>query len=168
MVPAKNISVKPHVKRVVIGPMAPDDWEAVRAIYADGIATGQATFETEVPAWESWDASHLPFARLVARLSPAILGWAALSAVSKRAAYAGVAEVSVYVTDGRRGQGVGRALLTELITESKKARHLEFAGGDVSGKPGQPCFAFGLRLSRSRTARTHWPVAWSLAGHDIA
>jgi L-amino acid N-acyltransferase YncA len=120
MVATANTSVKPHMKALVIREMTPEDWEAVRAIYAGGIATGQATFETEVPGWESWDAGHLPFGRLVALGPDSILGWAALSAVSKRRAYAGVAEVSVYVAAGNRGRGIGRSLLTELITASEK------------------------------------------------
>ena len=120
MVATANTSVKPNMKDLAIREMRPEDWEAVRAIYADGIATGQATFETEVPDWESWDAAHLPFGRLVAIGPDSILGWAALSAVSKRRAYAGVAEVSVYVAAGNRGRGIGRSLLTELIAESER------------------------------------------------
>lgn len=104
---------------VAIGKMACEDWEKVRAIYLEGIASGQATFETEAPVWEAWDRSHLPFARLVARHGDALLGWAALSAVSQRQAYSGVAEVSVYVARRNRGQGVGQALLKSLIAESE-------------------------------------------------
>ena len=104
----------------VIGPMAADDWTAVRGIYLEGILTGQATFETEAPSWEDWDAGHLPFARLVARNGREVIGWAALSPVSRRKAYAGVAEVSVYVASNNRGQGVGRALLERLIGESEQ------------------------------------------------
>lgn len=96
------------------------DWEGVRAVYMDGLATGNATFETEPPTWEHWDAGHLPFARLVARGSHQIRGWAALSPVSSRRAYAGVAEVSVYVGQKFRGAGLGRALLEALVTESER------------------------------------------------
>ena len=78
-----------------IAGMEPDDWVKVKAIYLEGIATGQATFETEAPSWEAWDAAHLAFARLVARDGEGILGWAALSPVSPRCVYGGVAEVSV-------------------------------------------------------------------------
>lgn len=99
--------------------MGPGDWERVKAIYLEGIATGQATFEVEAPSYPAWDASHLPFARLVAREAGAVSGWAALSPVSQRQAYAGVAEVSVYVARDRRGFGVGRALLEALIVESE-------------------------------------------------
>lgn len=104
----------------VISEMRPGDWEAVRIIYAEGIATRQATFEVEAPAWEAWDTSHLPFARLVARKSEIVSGWAALSPVSRRQAYAGVAEVSVYVAQDQRGTGLGRKLLEALIAQSEK------------------------------------------------
>ena len=104
----------------VIDSMRPRDWEFVRAIYLEGIATGQATFETEAPDWERWNAGHLPQCRLVVRNGDGILGWAALSPVSKREAYAGVAEVSVYVAASARGRGVGGALMRELIEVSEQ------------------------------------------------
>ncbi len=96
------------------------DWEWVRAIYQEGIATGYATFETEAPDWETWNQSHLPFARLVARCEDSVVGWAALSPVSKRRVYAGVAEVSVYVAASARGEGVGHRLLAALIEEAER------------------------------------------------
>jgi len=79
----------------IIDAMPPQDWAAVRAIYLQGIASGQATFETEAPSWEDWDLNHLPCGRLVARENRRIIGWAALSPVSRRRVYSGVAEVSV-------------------------------------------------------------------------
>ena len=103
----------------VIGSMRPQDWDFVRAIYLEGITTGQATFETEAPDWERWDAGHLPQCRLVARSGDGILGWAALSPVSRREVYAGVAEVSVYVAPSARGLGVGGALMRALIEASE-------------------------------------------------
>lgn len=99
--------------------MREPDWPAVRDIYREGIRTGDATFETEAPEWAAWDAGHLPVCRLVARQGDTIGGWAALSPVSKRAAYAGVAEVSVYVGTHYRGRGLGRRLLGALISASE-------------------------------------------------
>jgi L-amino acid N-acyltransferase YncA len=103
-----------------IEPMRPEDWAAVRAIYLEGIATGNATFEQSAPEWEQWDAGHLPKARIVAHSdSGDPLGWAALSGVSGRCVYAGVAEVSVYVAQSARGRGVGQKLLARLIADSE-------------------------------------------------
>ena len=100
--------------------MKPTDWEAVRAIYVEGIATGNATFETEAPDYETWNRNHLNFARLVARTDAGVVGWAALAPVSSRQVYSGVAEVSVYVAEAARGMGVGIALLRSLIEESER------------------------------------------------
>lgn len=97
----------------------PADWEDVAAIYSEGIAGGQATFETKCPSLEEWDAAHLEFCRLVARSGNRIVGWAALSPVSSRPCYAGVAEASVYVAGAARGGGVGRRLLECLIEASE-------------------------------------------------
>jgi phosphinothricin acetyltransferase len=105
----------------VIDEMNERDWEQVHSIYLEGIATGHATFEAEAPMWERWDADHLPGCRMVAREGEIIKGWAALSPVSGRCAYAGVAETSVYVGDKYRGEGVGRALLEALVRASEKA-----------------------------------------------
>jgi len=100
--------------------MSPIDWPAVQRIYAEGISTGNATFETEPPDWEKWSAGHLDTCRLIARTNNEILGWAALSRVSQRTVYAGVAEVSVYVAGSARGQGVGMSLLKALIELSER------------------------------------------------
>jgi phosphinothricin acetyltransferase len=97
------------------------DWPAVAAIYAEGIATGDATFETVVPAFDAWDAAHLPHPRLVARADATVVGWAALSAVSAREVYRGVAEDTIYVAEEARGHGVGRALLRALAEEAQRA-----------------------------------------------
>ena len=101
--------------------MRPEDWPAVRAIYLEGIATGNATFEQTAPEWEKWDADHLACARIVARseAETVVLGWAALSGVSGRCVYAGVAEVSIYVAEHARGRGVGRQLMARLIADSE-------------------------------------------------
>ena len=97
------------------------DWPAVRAIFADGIATRNATFETEPPSWDDWNAAHLREHRLAARDGSGLVGWAALTPYSSRAAYAGVAEVSIYVAAGRHGRGIGSALLGELVTRTETA-----------------------------------------------
>jgi len=107
--------------RYALDAMRDTDWAKVRAIYVEGIDTGNATFEIEAPDWDAWDAAHLPFCRLVARRGDAIIGWAALSPVSRRRVYAGVAEVSVYVAGMAQGKSVGRALLARLISESERA-----------------------------------------------
>jgi L-amino acid N-acyltransferase YncA len=104
---------------VRIRDLRPDDWPAVRAIYASGIRGGDATFETEPPSWERWDAAH-PELRLVAEHDGAVAGWAALSPVSGRCCYRGVGEVSVYVAETARGAGLGRALLDELVRRSEQ------------------------------------------------
>ena len=99
--------------------MTPDDWPAVRLIYEDGIATGNATFETEAPDWDGWNRGHLADCRLVARLGDAVVAWAALSPVSARACYAGIAEHSIYVDAAMRGRGIGKRLLAALVAASE-------------------------------------------------
>jgi L-amino acid N-acyltransferase YncA len=106
---------------VTIGPLQAEHWNAVARVYAEGIATGHATFETEVPSWERWDASHLADHRLVALSGDDVVGWAALSPVSGRCVYGGVVEESVYVAEEARGRGVGRVLLEALIAGAEAA-----------------------------------------------
>jgi L-amino acid N-acyltransferase YncA len=103
-----------------IDAMLGDDWDAVRGIYQEGLATGNASFETEAPAWDAWNAKYHAHSRFVARAEGRVVGWAALAPVSPRACYAGVAEVSVYITDGFRGRGVGNKLLTALIASAEQ------------------------------------------------
>src|SRR5919108_3975341 len=100
--------------------MRPSDWDLVRQIYLDGLATGQASFEVGAPEWEEWQAAHHQHSRLVARQHGRVVAWAALAPVSQRRCYAGVAEVSLYVAPGCRGQGVGKRLLQALIESSER------------------------------------------------
>ena len=104
-----------------IRPLRPGDWLSVRRIYAEGLATGQATFETEPPDWEQWNREHRADCRLIAEVDGSIAGWAALTPVSGRCVYAGVAEVSIYVAEAVRGRGVGRALLQALVAAAEEA-----------------------------------------------
>jgi len=106
---------------IELRPLEPGDWPAVRVIYLEGIAGGMATFQTEAPTWEAWDAGHVRRCRIVATEAGTVIGWAALSPVSNRPCYAGVAEVSIYVAVAARGRGIGRLLLGELVSESESA-----------------------------------------------
>jgi L-amino acid N-acyltransferase YncA len=100
--------------------MSASDWPAVRAIYEQGMATGNATFERSAPEWDAWNAAHLPHCRLVALSAGEVVAWVALSPVSSRCVYAGVAEVSIYVAARARGQGIGLALLSALVEASER------------------------------------------------
>jgi len=104
-----------------IGELTAAHWAQVRRIYEQGLATGHASFETSAPSWEAWDDAHLPSPRIVAVHGGAIVGWAALTPVSRRPVYAGVAEVSVYVDPAHRRAGVGRLLLSELVRRAEAA-----------------------------------------------
>jgi len=108
-------------RQITIGDLRPEHWPEVARIYAEGIATGDATFETSVPSWDDWDSAHLEAHRLVALDGGRIVGWAAVSAVSDRCVYGGVVENSVYVAEDARGQGVGRVLLDALIVSTEEA-----------------------------------------------
>jgi L-amino acid N-acyltransferase YncA len=105
---------------ITLQDLRPDNWHDVRKIYLQGIATGQATFETAAPGWEQWDKGHLQSLRYIAMIDNQVCGWAALSPVSGRCVYGGVAEVSVYVHEDFRRQRVGHKLLENLIIESEK------------------------------------------------
>jgi phosphinothricin acetyltransferase len=105
----------------IVEAMGAGDWEAVKSIYQEGIATGNATVETDAPPWERWDNSHCQDCRLVAKEGEQVIGWAALSPVSVRDAYSGVAEVSVYVAEHFRGKGAGKLLLESLVSTSESA-----------------------------------------------
>lgn len=109
--------------------MKREDWEQVRAIYEEGIATENATFEPGVPDWETWDLAHIAEPRLVIRVNGQVAAWAALSRVSARKVYAGIAEVSIYVGERFRGKGIGHALLGALVEASEKAGFWTLQGG---------------------------------------
>ncbi len=104
----------------ILEEMKVSDWEQLKEIYLEGISTGLATFQTEVPSWENWDKGHLNICRLVARSSDKVLGWAALSPISSRCCYEGVTEVSIYISQEHKGQGIGTAIMNELIKQSEK------------------------------------------------
>jgi L-amino acid N-acyltransferase YncA len=109
--------------------MKSGDWEQVRSIYLEGIATGNLTFEAYAPDWERWDFTHLPEHRFVVREGDTVLGWAALSPVSVRRVYCGIAELSLYVAAARRGRGLGSALLRAIIESTEKAGIWTLQGG---------------------------------------
>jgi L-amino acid N-acyltransferase YncA len=109
-----------RAENAVVSEMTSQDWNAVRAIYLEGIKTGNATFEESAPEWEKWDAGHLKPCRFVARLGSEVMGWAALSPVSGRCVYVGVAEVSVYVAEKARGRRIGSSLLDALVGASER------------------------------------------------
>ena len=106
---------------VLVDAMVAADWANVSSIYLEGIRTGNATFETLAPTWEQWDRMHLPVGRLVARRGRSIAGWAAMSRVSQRKCYEGIAELSIYVANWARGEGVGDALMKAAIEASEAA-----------------------------------------------
>jgi phosphinothricin acetyltransferase len=110
----------PTATRLEIRDLRPGDWPEVARIFAEGIATGNATFETEVPSWEEWDAAHIAEHRFVAERDGRVVGWIALVRVSPRECYAGVAEVSAYVGEESRGEGVGAELLAALVESSER------------------------------------------------
>ncbi len=144
---------------VTLRPLEPADWPAVRRIYEEGIATGDATFETAAPSWEAWDAGHLPTCRLVAVEGDRLLGWTALSPTSRRSVYAGVAEEAIYVAADGRGRGVGRALLEALIAESERHGTLDAPRRHLPRKHRQPRPPRALRLPPRRPPGAHRPDA---------
>jgi phosphinothricin acetyltransferase len=109
--------------------MHPEDWPEVSRIYKEGIATGFATFEKEIPVYENWDKAHIKECRLISCEGHTITGWAALSPVSSRCVYGGIGEVSVYVSNDHRGKSIGKHLLLSLIDASEKAGYWTVQSG---------------------------------------
>lgn len=108
------------MKDLIIRKMLAKDWDSVAKIYQEGIDTGIATFETKVPTFENWDKAHMSNCRFVAEQKNEILGWVALSPVSNRCVYGGVAEISVYVSRNSRGKGLGKVLLEHIVSASEQ------------------------------------------------
>ena len=130
----------------------PDDWPAVRDIYMEGIASGNSTFEVEAPDWDKWDQGHRQNCRLAALSNEGnVLGWAALSLTSKRSAYCGVAEVSIYISAAARGKGVGKVLLTRLV--------------EVSEQGGIWTLQAGIFAENEASIRLHKACGFRLVGH---
>jgi L-amino acid N-acyltransferase YncA len=144
---------------VVLRDIRPEDWPAVARIFEEGIRTGNATVQTEVPSWEAWDSAHLPEHRFVAKREGRVVGWIALVPVSARECYAGVAEVSAYVGEGARGEGLGRELLARLIESSERGGIWTLETGVFP--ENEPSLAllqrFGFRIvgTRERIGRMH-------------
>jgi phosphinothricin acetyltransferase len=144
---------------VIINAMQDKDWDQVCAVYLEGLATGQASFETEAPSWEHWDAAHLGHSRLVARADGRVVGWAALTPMSRRPCYAGVAEVSIYVSAEHRGRGLGKWLLRALIASSERHGIWTLYGSTFPENEAslrlQTACGFRLMGRRERIARHH-------------
>lgn len=140
-------------------PLTPEHYPQVDAIYLEGIATGQATFQTEGKTWEEWNGGHLAHSRLVAIDGDEVLGWAALSPVSSRCVYAGVAESSVYIAENARGRGVGMALMQQLVRESEAVgiwmlQAAIFPENEASIRLHQRC-GFRIVGTRERIGKMH-------------
>jgi L-amino acid N-acyltransferase YncA len=144
---------------IQIDSLRESDWERVRAIYLEGLATGQASFETEAPSWADWDAAHLGHSRLAAREGGRAVAWAALSPMSRRRCYAGVAEVSIYVGAAARGRGIGRRLLGELVASSERHGIWTLFGStfpeNAASLRAQAACGFRVMGRRERIARHH-------------
>ena len=118
-----------NILKVVFRPIETDDWEIVAEIYKQGIETNNATFQQVIPTWDEWNKGHLRNCRIIALVDQKIVGWAALTPISGRCVYAGVAEVSVYVANNFRGQSIGKMLLNKLIIESEKGNFWTLQAG---------------------------------------
>jgi L-amino acid N-acyltransferase YncA len=127
--PADFFDEKKRIMEYMIDKMKPEDWQQVRSIYLEGIGTGNSTFEADAPDWDNWNIAHLQEHRLVAKEGNTILAWTALSPVSNRCVYSGVAELSLYVATDHRGKGIGSVLLKAIIDSTEKAGLWTLQGG---------------------------------------
>ena len=148
---------------IFIRAMRADDWPAVRDIYQAGIATGRVTFETSTPGWQHWDHTHLADHRLIAIVGGQVTGWAALSPVSDRCVYGGVAENSIYIDPDNRGRGVGRILLADHIIRS--SRDLDGPNRDLSREHRKRRPPSTMRVPDHRHTRTRRTTQRHLARH---
>jgi phosphinothricin acetyltransferase len=148
--------------KFVVERMKDEDWPAVQSAYREGIATSNATFETDAPEWEKWDKSHLRDCRLVARAGSQVVGWVALSPVSGRCVYSVVAEVSLYVKPSARRLGIGKALLQAVIKESEKAGIWTLQGGVFPENAASRalCKTCGFREVGRRESIGHMNGVW--------
>lgn len=147
----------------VIENMTEAHWQQVSKIYLQGIKTEVATFETQVPAWEQWDSSHLKEGRFILRKGNKIAAWCALSPISSRSVYKGVAELSIYVAEEFKGLGLGKSLLKEIIQESEELgiwtlQSSIIADNEPSLGLHQSCGfrAVGYREKIAKNAKGHW------------
>ena len=145
--------------RMTIRDLRPSDWPDVARIYEEGMRSGNATFETEVPSWEAWDEGHLPEHRLVVALDGEVVGWCALSRVSDRCCYTGVAEHSIYIAERVRGLGFGRQLLGALVASTEAAGFWTLQAGVFPENEASIALhaALGFRVVgvRERLGRSH-------------
>jgi L-amino acid N-acyltransferase YncA len=153
---------------VVIRRLEPSDWSDVRSIYAAGIATGNATFETETPDWETWDHSHLSDLRFIAVDNAALVGWTAASPVSDRCCHSGVIENNVYGDPDSQGRGIGRLLLSAFIEASQRAGVWTIQTGLFPENARKPRLARGLRGSRGRQKGEAGTTRRSVARRHVA
>lgn len=123
--------MKGETMNFIIDRMNETDWPQVSDIYLAGIKTEIATFQNDVPTWEEWNRGHSTDCRFVARSGEKILGWVALSPVSSRCVYAGVAEVSIYIEEEHKGMGIGTILLNNLIKYSEEAGYWTLQSGII-------------------------------------
>lgn len=148
---------------IFINKMHDNDWKQVANIYQEGIDTKIATFQPSVPTWEEWDQRHCQHCRLVARNDTKVLGWTALSPVSSRCVYSGVAEVSLYVGENARHQNIGTTLLKHLISSAEKEGYWTLQasitkGNDASIKMCQKCGfrVVGIREKLGQMPNGEW------------